>query len=63
MGWMQGRAVQEVITMRTLRHPCVLPVLAHFQVGLLPDIRCLCYTHSTGSPKVIHQTGILPFCV
>ena len=33
---MQGRAVQEVVTMRTLRHPHVLPVLAHFQVGLSP---------------------------
>ena len=33
---MQGRAVQEVVTMRTLRHPHVLPVLAHFQVGFLP---------------------------
>lgn len=31
----QGRAVQEVLTMRSLRHPCVLPVLAHFQVRLV----------------------------
>lgn len=31
----QGRAVQEVLTMRSLRHPAILPVLAHFQVDRL----------------------------
>lgn len=41
---MQGRAVQEVVTMRSLRHPCVLPVLAHFQVGLpCSSLQLACY--------------------
>ncbi len=41
----QGRAVQEVLTMRSLRHPAILPVLAHFQVSSLVLMIELTYQH------------------
>ena len=72
MGCMQGRAVQEVVTMRTLRHPHVLPVLAHFQVGLatlpLASATCTAQAHqrsvTKGSPvPLVHRmTGTSGWC-